>query len=76
MQGERVLRSHLRELLAASHAHIDFDTAIAHLPVDLRGTRPSGLPFTPWRLVEHMRIAQWDILRFSVDPDHVSPKIS
>ena len=43
------------------------------LPAELRGVRPPGLPYTPWRLVEHLRIAQWDILRFCVDPTHVSP---
>ena len=74
MQNEQVLREHLRELLVTSHAHVDFDTAIAGLSVELRGSRPSGLPFTPWRLIEHMRSAQWDILRFSIAPDHISPQ--
>ena len=43
-------------------------------PRRLRGAKPQGLPHTPWRLLEHMRIAQWDILRFSIDPAHVSPE--
>jgi DinB superfamily len=73
MENERVLRDHLLELLGGSHAHLDFEKATADLPTRLHGTKPPGLPFTPWRLVEHMRIAQWDILRFSTDPDHVSP---
>ena len=68
------LRSHLLELLRGGHAHLDFQAAIADLPTALRGTKPAGLPHTPWRLLEHMRIAQWDILRFSVDPHHVSPE--
>lgn len=68
------LREHLRELLGGSHAHLDFERAIAGLPAELRGARPPGLPHSPWQLVEHMRIAQWDILRFSVDPAHVSPE--
>ena len=55
------------------HAHLDFEKATAGLPIELRGAKPPGLPFTPWRLVEHMRIAQWDILQFSIDPHHVSP---
>ncbi len=67
------LREHLRALLSGHGAHVDFDRAIADLPVDLRGAKPPGLPHTPWRLVEHMRIAQQDILRFSVEPGHVSP---
>jgi hypothetical protein len=68
------LREQLLELLKGGHAHLDFEAAIADLPAELRGERPPGLPHTPWRLLEHMRIAQWDILRFSIDPDHVSPE--
>jgi hypothetical protein len=74
MASERSLREHLLELLGGSHAHLDFEKAIAGLPGKLRGARPPGSPHTPWRLLEHMRIAQWDILRFSVDPEHVSPE--
>jgi hypothetical protein len=74
MKSEHALREHLLELLRGGHAHLDFDRAVAGLPAGLRGARPPGLPHTPWRLVEHMRIAQWDILRFSVDPAHVSPE--
>jgi DinB superfamily len=73
MMSDTSLREHLLELLGGGHAHLDFDKAIAGLPAALRGARPPGLPHTPWRLVEHMRIAQWDILRFSVDPKHISP---
>ena len=68
------LRQHVLELLDGGHAHPDFESAIDGLPSELRGTRPPGLPHSPWRLLEHMRIAQWDILRFSIDLDHVSPE--
>jgi hypothetical protein len=68
------LREHLVALLRGGGAHLDFESAIADLPEKLRGARPPGLPHTPWRLVEHMRIAQWDILNFSTDPHHVSPE--
>jgi hypothetical protein len=68
------LRQHLTELLDGGHAHLDFESAIADLPAELRGARVPGMPHTAWRLVEHMRIAQWDILQFSVDPSHVSPE--
>lgn len=71
---DRSLRDHLIELLDGGHAHLDFDKAIAGLPALLRGAKAAGVPHTPWRLIEHMRIAQWDILRFSVDPAHVSPE--
>jgi hypothetical protein len=74
MTSDDSLRKHLLELLSAGHAHLDFDKAITGLPVDLRGAKPPGLPHTPWRLLEHMRIAQWDILRFSIDPKHISPE--
>ena len=58
----------------AATPHLDFEKATAGMPAELCGARPPGLPFTPWRLVEHMRIAQWDILQFTIDPHHVSPK--
>jgi len=73
MRSEESLREHLLELLGGGHAHLDFEKAIAGVPVELQGGRPPGLPHTPWRLLEHMRIAQWDILRFSIDPEHISP---
>jgi hypothetical protein len=74
MGTEDRLRQHVLDLLGGGHAHLGFERAIAGLPDALRGARPPGLPHTPWRLLEHLRIAQWDILRFSVDPDHVSPR--
>ena len=74
MKSDTSLREHLVELLRGGHGHLDFEKAIAGLPPKLRGQKPPGLPHTPWRLVEHMRIAQWDILRYSVDPNHVSPE--
>ena len=67
------LREHLLYLLRGGGAHLDFEKAVADLPPELRGVRPAGLPHSPWRLLEHMRIAQWDILEFSRDPRHVSP---
>ena len=74
MTHDEILREHLVELLGGGHAHLDFEKAIGGLPVELRGAKPAGLPHTPWRLLEHMRIAQWDILRFTVDPNYVSPE--
>jgi uncharacterized damage-inducible protein DinB len=67
------LREHVLYLLRGGGAHVDFDKAIADLPAELRGNKSSELPFTPWRLLEHMRIAQWDILEFSRNPKHASP---
>lgn len=67
------LREHLLSLLRGGNAHLDFDTAVADLPPALRGAKPPGQPFTPWRLVEHMRITQWDILEFIRSAEHISP---
>ncbi len=67
------LRRHLVNLLRSQGAHLDFDSAVGNLPIELRGARPEGQPHTPWRLVEHLRIAQWDILEFSRSAEHVSP---
>ncbi len=68
------LREHLRDLLLGRNAHPDFDKAVSGLPVELRGAKPPGVPHTPWRLVEHLRIAQRDILEFSRNSAHVSPE--
>jgi len=73
MPDDSALRQHLVNLLSGRGAHADFDHAAAGLPVALRGKRARGLPFTPWRLLEHLRIAQWDILEFSRNAKHVSP---
>src|SRR5437879_494640 len=53
-------RKHLVELLHAGHAHLTFDAAIKGFPIALRGKRPKGSPHSPWEILEHMRIAQWD----------------
>jgi hypothetical protein len=75
MTGDQTdkLREHLLYLLKGGGAHLNFDKAIDGLPVELRGAKPTGLPHSPWRLLEHMRIAQWDILEFTRNPRHVSP---
>ncbi len=67
------LRAELRHVFEVGNAHVDFERAIENLAPGLRGTRPAGLPHSPWRLVEHMRIAQRDILDFCRDPGHESP---
>jgi hypothetical protein len=70
---DKALREHLLYLLRGGGAHLDFDAAVADLPAELRGAKPPGVPHTPWRLLEHLRIAQWDILEFCRNPKHVSP---
>jgi hypothetical protein len=67
------LRKHLIDLLDMKGAHLDFESAVRDFPAKLRGVRPVGAPHTAWQLLEHMRLAQWDILEFSRDAKHVSP---
>ena len=67
------LREHVVNLLSGRGAHADWKAAFAGIPPDLQGIRPDGLPYSAWELLEHLRIAQWDILEFSRDPKHVSP---
>jgi hypothetical protein len=68
------LQQHLVNLLSMEGAHVSFDEAIKNFPKDLRGRKPSGAPHTPWQLLEHLRIGQSDILEFSRDAKHKSPK--
>ena len=74
MNESEALRRHVVDLLRARNAHVDLDTALARFPVKLRGAKADGCPYTAWQLLEHIRIAVWDILEFSRDPKHVSPK--
>ena len=67
------LRRHLAALLTGGEAHVTFDDVIKGLPPRLRGKRPRGASHSPWELLEHLRIAQWDILEFTRNPGHVSP---
>ncbi len=71
--ADAALRDHLVKLLAGGHAHATFDAAVKRLPPALRSRAPKGLPYSAWQLLEHMRIAQWDILEFSRDREHQSP---
>jgi uncharacterized damage-inducible protein DinB len=73
MAESDALRQHLLDLLRGRNAHADFDSTVADLPSRLRGVKPPGAPHTAWQLLEHMRLAQWDILEFSRDAKHKSP---
>ena len=67
------VREQVIKLLRGGQAHLTLDDVIKDLPANLRGVKPKGAPHTAWQLVEHMRIALWDILEFSRDAKHVSP---
>jgi hypothetical protein len=69
----RSLRKHVLYLLNGGGAHASFDDVVSGIPAKLRGRTPAGMPHSPWMLLEHMRLAQWDILEFSRNAKHVSP---
>jgi len=68
------LREHLLYLLRGGSAHVKFDDAVKDIPENLRGVKPNGFPHTAWMLLEHLRLAQWDILEFSRNSQHKSPE--
>jgi hypothetical protein len=70
MSQQDPIRRHVGNLLRMEGAHLDFAAAVANFPVALRGAKPSGVPHSAWELLEHMRLAQEDILDFSRNPDY------
>ena len=72
--SDQSLRDHLLWLLDGGDAHISFEAATANMPFEAQGRQAEGFPHTPWQLLEHLRICQWDILEFSRTADHVSPE--
>ena len=72
--SETSLRKHLDNLLLMKGAHLTFDEALADFPPHLRGVKPPGAPHTAWQLLEHMRLAQEDILDFSRNPKYQEKK--
>jgi len=72
--SDKVLREHVIELLNGRGAHSGFDDVVKNMPEKLRGVKPDGLPHSAWMLLEHLRLAQWDILEFSRNRKYKSPK--
>jgi len=68
------LRKHVADLLRMKGAHVTFDAAVSGFPVAQRGQKPPGAPHSAWQLLEHMRIAQEDILDFSRNPKYQDKK--
>jgi hypothetical protein len=68
------LVAELTALLAGGNAHATLEQALADLPAPLRNQAVPEVPYTIWHLVEHLRIAQWDIVEFCLNPQHVSPQ--
>jgi hypothetical protein len=74
MNTDQSLRDHVLYLLKMKGAHMSFDDAVADFPAHLINAFPPHVPYTPWHLVEHLRITQWDIVEYTRDPQHVSPQ--
>lgn len=73
MGSDKQVRDQLLALLQGGDAHMTFDEAVANFPRDRVNTKLPHVPYTPWHLLEHLRIAQWDILEFIRNPRYVSP---
>ncbi len=73
MDTEKTIREQLLDLLGGGKAHMNFDEGVDRFPIKAANSNPPNSDYTPWRLLEHMRIAQWDILEFIRNPKHVSP---
>ncbi|WP_025142329.1 DinB family protein [Pedobacter jeongneungensis] len=69
-----ILVTELKKMLNGGGAHVGLKDAVANLPYELLGEKPHSLPYSIWQLVEHIKIAQWDMLQFSKDGTHQSPK--
>jgi hypothetical protein len=74
MDPTDALRTHLIRLLDWQDAHVGFEAAVGDISSDVRGTQPEGLPYSPWQLLEHMRLTQRDILDFCRSPNYVERK--
>ena len=74
MSSDEIAREQLLALLYGGNAHMTFEQAVAVFPAEHFNTRPENVAYTPWHILEHLRIAQWDILEFIRNPDHVSPQ--
>src|SRR5690606_545015 len=72
--SDATLRDQLLALLKGGNAHLTFDDAIADFPPAAMNQQPPNVPYTPWHILEHLRITQWDILEFVRNPRHVSPE--
>lgn len=70
MKNDKALRQHLIKLLQGGDAHVTFEDAVADFPAELRGKTPKGAEHSAWEVLEHLRIAQWDILDFSTNPKY------
>jgi hypothetical protein len=73
MKTDKTIREELLALLRGGNAHMSFDDAVSGFPMKEINRRLPNASYTVWHLLEHMRIAQWDILQFVINPEHISP---
>ncbi len=74
MSPDDLLREHLKELLTWRSAHAEFERVVKNVPPELRGICPAGMPYSLWQLLEHIRLAQGDILDFCTNSKYTSPQ--
>lgn len=74
MSSDQVVREQLLALLIGGNAHMTFEQAVADFPPEHFNTKPPNVTYTPWHILEHLRIAQWDILEFIRNPEYISPE--
>ena len=73
MNADEVVRDQLLFLLRGGGAHMSLDQSVADFPMERTNTFPPNMRYTPWHLLEHIRLAQWDIIEFVINSDHISP---
>jgi len=71
--SESILRDQLIAQLEGGQAYLPVADIFEGFPIEQAGVRIDGIRHTPWELLEHLRIAQWDILFFILDPNHITP---
>jgi hypothetical protein len=74
MKRVNLLRKELLDLISGGEAHMGFEEAVADFPMEHINSKAPHTPYSCWHFVEHLRIAQWDVLEFIVNPNHVSPE--
>jgi len=72
--NDQILRKEVLALLRGGNAHMPFEEAVADFPPGAHNRFPAQVPYTPWHLLEHLRITQWDIVQFVINPNHISPE--
>src|SRR5437764_13028138 len=74
MDKDKAVREHVLEMLEGKSAHIDIESALKDFPLDKINDKPDGSPHSGWQLLEHIRVAQWDILDFSRNQNYKEMK--